>query len=56
MEKSLEVMSVLPKIIYRNRKYKRIEKAEKILKTNEFRVYPINLEDLPEDGWEYEDE
>lgn len=32
----------------------RIEKAEKILKTNEFRVYPINQEDLLEDGWEYE--
>jgi hypothetical protein len=31
----------------------KIEKAEKILKTNEFRVYPINQEDLLEDGWEY---
>jgi len=31
----------------------KIEKAEKILKTNEFRVYPINHEDLLEDGWEY---
>src|SRR3989338_6992557 len=31
----------------------KIEKAEKILKTNEFIVYPINHEDLLEDGWEY---
>ncbi|MBU2589811.1 MAG: Eco57I restriction-modification methylase domain-containing protein [Nanoarchaeota archaeon] len=31
----------------------KIDKTEKILKTNEFRVYPINQEDLLEDGWEY---
>ncbi|HAG51326.1 MAG TPA: hypothetical protein DCL42_08320, partial [Deltaproteobacteria bacterium] len=33
-----------------------IEKADKILKTDDFRVYPINQEDLLDDGWEYEDE
>ena len=33
-----------------------IEKADKILKTDEFRVYPINQEDLLEDGWEYPEE
>jgi hypothetical protein len=34
----------------------KIEKADKVVKTNEFRVYSINQEDLLEDGWEYDGE
>jgi len=34
----------------------KIDTAEKILKTDDFRVYPINQEDLLDDGWEYPEE